>query len=65
MFGSGRRGWIVGEWMRALSLGFANPVGIGGVLNVCLCLGCCGVWSAGREWVGGLDWRGGGGVIYV
>ena len=30
-----------GEWMRGLGLGFINPVGTGGVLDVCLCL-CCG-----------------------
>ena len=40
-FGLGRRGW-----MRGLGLGYNNP---GGVLDVCLCLGCGGV--AG-EWVG-------------
>ena len=28
-----------GEWMRGLGLGFTNPVGTGGVLDVCLCLG--------------------------
>ena len=32
-----------------LGLGFTNPVGTGGVLDVCLCLGCGGV---GGEWVG-------------
>ena len=52
MFGSGRRGWRGGEWMRGLGLGFSNPVGIGGVLEVCLCLFCGGV---GGECVGGLD----------
>ena len=31
-----------GEWMRGLGLGFINPVGTGGVLVVCLCLGCSG-----------------------
>ena len=39
-----------GEWMRELDLGFTNPVGTGGVLD--MCLGCGGV---GGEWVGGLD----------
>ena len=29
--------------MRGLGLGFTNPVGTGGVLDVCLCLGCGGV----------------------
>ena len=40
--------------MRALGLGFTNPVGTEGVLDVCLCLGCGGV-GVGGEWVGGLD----------
>ena len=38
------------EWMRELGLGFTNPVGTGGVLDVCLCFGCGGVGG-----VGGLD----------
>ena len=25
VFGSGRRGWRRGEWMRGLGLGFTNP----------------------------------------
>ena len=29
--------------MRELGLGFTNPVGTGGVLDVCLCFGCGGV----------------------
>ena len=33
-------------------LGFSNPVGTGGVLDMRLCFGCGGV---GGEWVGGLD----------
>ena len=41
-----------GEWMRGLGLDFTNPVGRGGVLDVCMCCGCGGV---GGEWVGGLD----------
>ena len=41
-----------GEWMRGFGLGFTNHVVTGGVLDVCLCLGCGGV--AG-ELVGGLD----------
>ena len=41
-----------GEWMRELDLGFTNPVGACGVLDVCLCFGVGGV---GAEWVGGLD----------
>ena len=36
-------GWRGGEWMRELGLGFTNPVGAGGVLDMCLCLGCGGV----------------------
>ena len=28
-----------GEWMRGLGLGFTNPVGTWGVLDVCLCFG--------------------------
>ena len=31
-----------------------NPVGVGGVLDVCLCFGCGGVGGVGEEWVGGL-----------
>ena len=50
VFGSGRCGWRGGEWMR--ELGFTNPLGTGGVLDMCLCFGCGGV---GGEWVGGLD----------
>ena len=51
VFGSVRRC----EWMRGLGLGFTNPVGIGGVLNVCLCFGCGGVGGVGGELVGRLD----------
>ena len=29
--------------MSGLGMGFTNPVGTVGVLDVCLCLGCCGV----------------------
>ena len=49
---SGRRGWRGGELMRLFDLAFPNPVGTGGVFEVCLCLGCGGV---GGEWVGGMD----------
>ena len=52
VFGSGGVG---GEWMRELGLGFTNPVGTGGVLDMCLCFGCSGVGGVGGEWVGGLD----------
>ena len=46
------QGGVGGEWMRELGLYFINPVGTGGVLDMCLCFGCGGV---GGEWVGGLD----------
>ena len=52
------RGGVVvegGEWMRALGLGFTNPMGTGGVLDVCLCFGCGGAGGVGGECVGGLD----------
>ena len=52
VFGLGRRG---GDWMRGLGLGFSNPVGTWGVLEVCLCLVCGGV---GGEWVGASDQSG-------
>ena len=39
-----------GDWMRELGLGFTNPVGTGGVLDMCLSFG-----SGGGEWVSGLD----------
>ena len=36
-----RAAWVErGEWMRGLGLDFTNPVGTGGVLDVCLCFGC-------------------------
>ena len=38
-----------GDSIRGLGLGFINPVGTGGVLDVCL---CCG--GVGGEWVGRL-----------
>ena len=58
VFGSGRHGWRGGEWMIGLGLGFANPVGTGGVLDVCLCLGfggVAGVAGVCGEWVGVLE----------
>ena len=63
VFGSGRHWWSGGEWMRGLGLGFANPVGTGGVLDVCLCF-ACGVcawyrWGVGRgpgPGSGGVGW---------
>ena len=45
--------WRGGERMRGL--GFTNAVITGGVLDVCLCLGCGAVGGVGSEWVGGLD----------
>ena len=36
--------------MRGLGLGLINPVGTGGVLDVCLCFGCSGVGGVGGEW---------------
>ena len=58
------RGGVCGEWMRGLGLDFTNPVGTGGVLDVCLCFGCGGV---GGEWVWGLEQglEGWGGVMSV
>ena len=46
----GRRRRSGGEMMRGL--GFTNPVGTGGVSDVCLCSSCGGV---GGEWAGGLE----------
>ena len=44
-----------GEWMRELGLGFTNPLGTGGVLDMCLCFGCGGVGlDKGRERWGGV-----------
>ena len=50
-----RAAWVErgGEWMRRLGLGFSNPVGIGAVLDVCLCLGYGGVGGVSWEYVGG------------
>ena len=52
VFGSGRCVWRGCEWMRELGLGFINPVGTGGVLDMCLCFGCGGVGGVGGEWLG-------------
>ena len=43
--------WVerLGEWMRELGLGFSNPVGTWGVLDMCLCFGCGGVGGVGGE----------------
>ena len=54
VFGSGRCVWRGGEWMRGWGLGFANPVGTRGVLDLCPCWCCGGVGSVGGEWV--LSW---------
>ena len=47
--------------MRELGLGFTNPLGTGGVLDMCLCFGCGGVGGVGGEWA----WTGvgSGGVV--
>ena len=46
--------------MRELGLGFTNPVGTGGMLDMCLCFG--GVGGVGGEWA----WTGvGSGVMSV
>ena len=54
------RGERIGFGVRGLGLGFTIPVGTGGVLDVCLCLGCGGVGSVGGECVGAWTraWRG-------
>ena len=38
-----------------MGLGFTNPLGTGGVLDMCLCFGCGGVGGVGGEWVGGSN----------
>ena len=56
-----------GEWMTGLGVGFTNPVGTVGVLDVCLCFGCGGVGGVGGEWVWSLSQglEGWGGVMFV
>ena len=60
VFGSGRRRWRGGDWLRELGLGFTNPVGTYGVLDMCLC--CGGVGGVCGERVGlgpgsgGMGW---------
>ena len=49
--------------MRELGLDFTNPVGTGGVLDMCLCFGCGGVGGVGGEWVGAWTRVGSGGVV--
>ena len=51
--------WLGAVWvergMSELGLDFTNPLGTGGVLDMCLCLVAV-VWGGvGGEWVGGLD----------
>ena len=55
MLGSGLCGWRGGEWMRGLGVDVTNQVGTGGMLHVCLCLGCGGMSGVGGEWIAGLD----------
>ena len=38
VFGSGRRGWRGGQVDERIGFGLYQPVGTGGVLDVCLCL---------------------------
>ena len=54
------------EWMREFGLGFTNPMGTGGVLDMCLCVGCGGVGvvgGVGGEWVWAWTRVGSGGVL--
>ena len=49
--------WLdAGEWMNGLGLGFTNPVGSGGGLDVCLCFVAVvdgyGAWTC--AWRGGV-----------
>ena len=57
-----RAAWVE-RGIRGLGLGFTNPVGTGGVLDVCR-FGCSGVDG---EWVEGMDQglEGWGGVMSV
>ena len=55
VFGSGWGGARYEVWgLRGFGMGFTNPVGTWGVLDVCLCLGCGGVGGVGGAWVSGL-----------
>ena len=56
VFGSGGVGVEGGEWMRGLGLGFTNPVGTVGVLDVCLYLCCGGVGGWLGRGSGGVGW---------
>ena len=44
-----------GEWLRGLGLGYTNPVGTGGVVDVWLCYVCGYVGGVGGEWIGVLN----------
>ena len=56
------RGWVGGEWVRGLGLGFTHPGGIWGTWDMCQCVGCGGVGGIGRSrlaacatvWEGGV-----------
>ena len=63
VFGSGGMGGEGGEWMRGLGLGFTNPVGTGGVLDVCPRFSCGGVGGVGGEWVEAWTMVMGSGVV--
>ena len=63
VFGSGRRRMRGGGWMRGLGLGLTNHVGTGGVLDVCLCLGCGYVGCVFGECVGSRTRVSMGGVV--
>ena len=54
----GRRGWIGGEWMRGLDLGFMNPVGTREVLGHVSGLRWCRS-GEGNDWKQGLEQWGG------
>ena len=52
------RGSVRGEGsesIRRFDLCFTNTLVTWGVLDICLCLGCCGVGCVGREEVKSLD----------
>ena len=48
---AGHVGGTRGSGMIGLCLGFTNPMRTGGVLDVCLCMGCSGVGGGDGEWV--------------
>ena len=41
--------------MRGLGLGFTNPVGTRGLLDVCLCLGCGVMGGVDGKWIWGFE----------